>query len=172
MGAPPAPSLTEVTAYLKLTDAQVTSLTAIRQAEATANRTTMQDIQTKQKALHDALSSGKADALTLGNLLLDIQALQKKIADSHTSTQTQAVAVLTEAQKPLLKALQDAANLQPTIQQAGFLGLLTPPAGAGPGMGPMMGGPSMMGGPGMMGGHGAMPMGGGPGTTGRMGPRQ
>jgi len=156
-GAPPSDL---IKTYLNLTDAQIASLTQIRQQGGESRRTLSQDIRTKQQALHDALDKGTADATALGRLLLDIQTLQKKIADLDKSDQQLALNILTPAQKPLLKALQDAANLQPTIGQAAGLGLLDRPANAPlPGMGPGMPGMGPRMGPGMgMGGPGGMMM--------------
>jgi Spy/CpxP family protein refolding chaperone len=159
MPGPRLPPTDLVKSYLTLTDAQITSLTQIRQQGAESRRTAMQDIHTKQQALHDALDKGTGDATSLGRLLLDIQALQKKIADMDKSDQQLALNILTPPQKTQLKALQDAANLQPTIGQAAGLGLLDRPAqnampgagpgGMGPGMGMGMGSGMGMGGPGM-----------------------
>jgi len=140
---PGAPPTDLVKSYLTLTDAQIQSLTQIRQQGASSRMSIMQDIHTKQQALHDALDKGGASAMTLGQYLLDIQALQKKISDLDTTDRQLALNVLNDAQKTKVAALQTAADLAPTIGQAQALGLLTRPANAagapgGPGMGPMM----------------------------------
>jgi Spy/CpxP family protein refolding chaperone len=129
--------------YLSLTDAQVTALQQLRKQERQDLSATFQDLGAKQRALRDAIASSK-DAATIGQLQLDIETLRKKIQDTQTSYQAQAVNGLTADQKVKLQALQAAAALQPTIRQAGALNLLTPPAGAGPGgpggAGPRFGG--------------------------------
>jgi Spy/CpxP family protein refolding chaperone len=141
--------------YLNLTDTQITALNTIRQQAFQALQTARQDIATKQKALSDLLAVGTTDASAVGKAVLEIQALHKKLADAQKPYQDQAVAVLTADQKTKLKALDDASKLQPAIQQAAGLLLLTPPQnfapglGPGPGRGPMGRGPGP-GGPGMM----------------------
>jgi Spy/CpxP family protein refolding chaperone len=118
--------------YLSLTDAQVTALQQLRKQERQDLSATFQDLAAKQRALRDAVTSSK-DAATIGQLQLDIEGLRKKIQDTQTSYQAQAVNSLTADQKTKLQALQAAAALQPAIRQAGALNLLAPPAGAGPG---------------------------------------
>ncbi|MBL8296308.1 MAG: Spy/CpxP family protein refolding chaperone [Bryobacterales bacterium] len=159
-GGPGTPTFTEIKAYLTLTDSQVTSLQQLRQQEAEAVKTDMDTVRAKQTELRAAVDKG--DAATAGKLLVEISAIHKRIADARTRYYTNAVAVLTAAQKTKLQALEEAAKLMPTIGQARALNLLTQPerpAGAGPmGMGP--GGMGM--GPGGMGmGPGGMGFGGG-----------
>jgi len=136
---PPAPPTDTLKTYLSLTDAQVTALQQLRKQERQDLSATFQDLGAKQRALRDALTSSK-DAATIGQLQLDIESLRKKIQDTHTSYQAQAVNSLSGDQKTKLQALQAAAALLPAIRQAGALNLLTPPAGAGPG-GAARGGP-------------------------------
>lgn len=144
-----APTFTELKAYLTLTDAQVSSLQQLRQQEAEAVKADREAIQAKHVELRAAVE--KSDAATAGRLLIEIEAIRKRIGDIHTRYFNNAVAVLAPAQKTKLQALEEAAKLMPTIGQARALNLLTapePPAGAGPrGMGP--GGMGM--GPGPMG---------------------
>lgn len=132
------PPVDEVKTYLTLTDAQIQSLQQLRQQEAETAKGDMDTIRAKQTALRTAVNGN--DAATAGRLLLEIEALRKRGADTHTQYRTQAIAVLTAAQKTKLTALQDALKLQPAIGQALGLNLLTPPdppANAPRGMGPM-----------------------------------
>lgn len=133
-----APTFTELKAYLTLTDAQVTSLQELRRQEAEAVRADRETMQTKHSELRAAVE--KSDAETAGKLLIEIEAIRKRITDIHTRYYNSAVAVLTPAQKTKLQSLEEAAKLMPTIGQARALNLLTAPepaAGAGPrGMGP------------------------------------
>lgn len=136
-GTPPTPPTDQIKAYLALTDAQIQTLEGIRTAEREKLSTYMTQIQQKQTALQQALQQGST-AATVGQLLLDIQALHKQIDGLRSQFHDQAVATLTADQKTKLKALEDAAKLRLTIEQAIGLYLVTPetPAGVGPGMGP------------------------------------
>jgi len=132
-GPPAAPPIDAVKAYLSLTDSQLASLATIRQNEMKAIQSIMQDIATKEKALHDTLDKGTTDALAVGKQVLDIDALHKKADQAHTDAQAQAAAVLTAAQKTKLAALDAASKLRQEVQQAVMLDLLAPPQGGGPG---------------------------------------
>jgi Spy/CpxP family protein refolding chaperone len=149
------PPTDKIKAYLGLTDAQIQQLQALQQQKATTLQSTFQEIAQKQNSLQQQLASGSANAAALGTLLLDVENLRKKISQTDSTFQAQAVKLLDSAQTAKLKALQDAANLAPTIGQAGALQLLVPPENqpGGPGFGPRgFGGPV----PGM--GPGPMPM--------------
>ena len=130
--APPAPA--ELKAYLGLSDSQVQALQQIQQQEREALRTIHDEMAQKQKTLGDQLQAGGTDASALGRLLLDIQNLRKRIEDAQKTFQDQVSNQLTADQKAKLKALEEAAKLQPVIGQAMGLNLLTPPA-------PPLGGP-------------------------------
>ncbi len=139
---PRVASTDQVKAYLSLTDAQVTQLQQIEQDERTANQSVHQQIADKETALQTALGGTSPTAAELGNLLLDIKNLRAQIKQNRDKSQTQAVALLNDAQKPKLQALQDASSLEPAIRQATMLNLITPPTPpAGESVGPMMGGP-------------------------------
>jgi Spy/CpxP family protein refolding chaperone len=151
---PRTPPVDQVKTYLSLTDQQVQQLQQLITSERQANQTRQQEIQTKQTQLQQLLTANSNDAAALGRLLIDIQALRRQVETTHTNFQTQAVALLNDAQKTKLKALDDASKLAPTIGQAVSLNLLTParppnagapgiggpgpgPGGPGGGMGPM-----------------------------------
>ena len=144
------PQTDKVTAHLGLSSSQVSQLQQIRQDEFTANQTLHQQIADKESALRTALESSSPTAADLGSLVLDIKNLRDQLKQNRAKYQTQAVALLTDGQKPKLQALQDAASLAPTIRQAETLNLITPsadgqagPAGIGPSGGPA--GPMPMG---------------------------
>ena len=141
------PSIAEITTYLTLSATQVAQLQTIQKNEQTAIQTTAADIATKQQALQTALQKGGSSAAVLGQMLLDIEALRKKITDAQSAAQTSSLLVLNATQKDKLKTLDAASQLAPSIHEATMLNLLTPPASAnGPGAGPRgFGGP---GGPG------------------------
>ena len=163
---PAQPPITELQNYLSLTDSQVQALQTIQTQLRTSTASLRQQIAQKEQTLRTDLSAGNSSAVTLGQLLLDIQTLQKQITQAQTASQTQAAAVLNAAQKTKLQTVVDASKLQPQIRQAEMLDLIVPPQGAvGPGMGPMGGRGAGMGngvgngmGPGMgrMGGGGPM----------------
>ena len=124
----------QVQSYLSLTAAQIQSLQQLHQSEMTALKPIFDQIQQARQSLHTQLQSGSADATALGKLLLSIQSLEQQVSTSRTSLQQQATAVLTADQKTKLAALQNAASLMPTINEAMALNLLTPPKGAEFGM--------------------------------------
>ena len=136
---PQPPSLTELKAYLTLTDSQVTQLQSLVQAERQANQPRVQEINTKEQQLRTALNNNSNDAAALGRLLIDIQALRRQITTTSENFRSQAAALLNDTQRTKLRALDEAAKLAPSIQQAIAVNLLAPPpAGArGPGAPPM-----------------------------------
>lgn len=143
--APERPAQTsrfdELKAYLNLTDSQIQSIQQAQQKAMESQRSVLEQVQSKQQALHDLLDKGTSDAAAVGKLMLDIRAFQKQIEQARTATHTQLLGFLTADQKTKLAALEQAAKLWPLIQQGGMLGLLEPPA-PGPGF---PGGPGTMG---------------------------
>jgi len=130
-GQPPQPSFTELKAYLGLTDSQIQTIQQTRQTVLQANAALRDQAAAKQDALRKLLDAGSTDAAAIGRLVLESEALHKQIRTSMTALQTQLVNALTADQKTKLKALEDAAKLAPSIQQANMLGLLQPPADRG-----------------------------------------
>jgi hypothetical protein len=141
-----------------LTDAQVQSLQAIQQQQRQANTAAHQEMQTKQRALREAIAAGSTDAAAVGKLLLDIEATRKRIENSRGGYVDQAKNVLTAEQRTKLQALEAAQQLFDEAHQAVALNLLAAPMpGGGMGMGPALrlGGPAGRGmGPGGRGGPG------------------
>ena len=135
--APGPQSFTDVKAYLNLTDAQIQQIQAARQQSFDSAKTLQSQIQTKDQALRDLLDKGSTDSAAIGKAMLEINALRKQVKAVMDATQVRAVSFLSADQKTKLKALEDAAKLQPAIGQAAGLGLLQPPQGVpgGPGMG-------------------------------------
>jgi Spy/CpxP family protein refolding chaperone len=131
MAQPPTRDFTALKTYLGLTDAQVTSLTGVTQSERQASRGIATEAHTNRQAFEAASRSGTADAATLGNLMLAVQASDKKMQSLRAQYQSQAVGVLTADQQAKLKVLSDAAALMPHIHEATMLNLLTPAQGAG-----------------------------------------
>ncbi len=138
----------DIQAYLGLTDAQITQLQQLRANTAQTLRPIFQQIQAKETALRQALSAPGVNAATVGQMLLDIQALRPQITQAQQSLNQQAVALLTADQKTKLQTLVTAQQLEPDVRGAVGLGLLAPPANSAmsgmPGFG-FRGGPGAFG---------------------------
>ena len=131
MGGPgdlPSPPVSEVKTYLSLSDSQIQALQQLRKQQADGNSPIFDQMHQKQQALQDALSKSK-DAAVIGQAMLDIEGLRKQIQDNDKRFHDLAVNSLTADQKTKLAKLEEAAKLDPAIQQATGLNLLTPPAG-------------------------------------------
>lgn len=133
---PAAPRFDELKAYLNLTDSQVQSIQQAQQKAMESQRTAFEQIRTKHEAVRDMLDKGTSDAAAVGKLMLEIHALRKQAEQARATIRTQLVGFLTTEQKTKLAALEQAAKLQPAIQQAILLGLLTPPEPLAGGFGP------------------------------------
>jgi len=114
--------------YLGLSADQMATLESLRMNAQEESQPVFEAMRTKMQA-------GDANASTTA---------QKEIAAIREKYRTQAVAVLTDAQRTKLAALEEAAKLLPTITAASALNLLSTP-NQGLGMGGMgRGGASMM----------------------------
>ena len=141
---PPGPrDITELKAYLSLTDAQVTSLHDLNKAQRDSSRTIAEDLRSKHQALDAAVRSGSTDAATINSDALAVKAGEQKMLAIRQQYQAQAVATLSAAQQAKLKILVDAAALEPSIREASMLGLMDPPqpGRGGPGGGMFRRGP-------------------------------
>jgi hypothetical protein len=139
-GAPNlTPNVADLRTYLTLTDAQVTSLQNLRTQQMTATQADQTEIRTKQTQLQQLLTAGTT-AQAAGQILLDIEAIRRRLNDAATRYNTQALAVLTAAQRTQLATLTTAASLDDEIQQATLLNLILNQRGAGVGPGPGFGG--------------------------------
>ena len=125
---PVTPALSDLQKYLNLTDPQVTSLESIMQQQQQAQSQIYQQISQKQQALETLLESVNPDPRSVGQLTIDIQALQKQAANQSAEPyHTQALAVLNPAQTNLLAALSNAFALQTPAWQAVTVNLITAP---------------------------------------------
>jgi hypothetical protein len=77
--------------------------------------------------LNQLLEAGNASAAQVGQLMLDIQALQKQTTSSDGPYKTQSLNVLTADQKAKLPKLTEALQLQPAVGEAGMLLLIDYP---------------------------------------------
>jgi len=125
-----AVNTTAVQTYLGLSADQMATLESLR-------NNAQEETQPVFVAMREKMQAGDANASVTA---------QKEIAAIREKYKAQAVAVLTDAQRTKLAALEEAAKLLPTITAASSLNLLsTPNQGMGAGMGgPGRGGASMM----------------------------
>ncbi|MDX2150149.1 MAG: periplasmic heavy metal sensor [Bryobacteraceae bacterium] len=119
-----APRLDSLKEYLSLTDAQVTQLTQLRTQQFEANRGLREELSAKSRALRDLLNAPSPNAAAIGQAMLELQAIRKKLEGSNETRQSQAQNILTAPQKEKLKELEAAAALQDEIRQAAAVGLL------------------------------------------------
>ena len=108
----------DLKAFLSLTDAQVTALTANLDNQSRALSNIYNQINEKYATLYQLLESGGGTATQLGQMLIDIQGLQRQIPQVDRPFRTQAANVLTTDQKNKLPALVEAMRLQPSVWQA------------------------------------------------------
>src|SRR5262245_4937376 len=120
----PAQVYNDIKAYLSLTDAQLQSLQAIQDSRSQAQQAIYNQISQKYTTLNQLLEAGNASAVQVGQLLLDINALQKQTTGNDGPYKTQALNVLTADQKAKLPKLTEALQLQPAAGQAGMLLLI------------------------------------------------
>src|SRR2546421_6756942 len=99
---PTEPYYVEIKAYLSLTDAQIQSLQTIQNNRNQAQQNIWIQIGQKNTTLYQLLDSGTASAAQLGQILLDIQSLQKQLPLNDGPYKSQALNVLTADQKAKL----------------------------------------------------------------------
>jgi Spy/CpxP family protein refolding chaperone len=137
----PPQSYPDVKQYLGLTDAQMQSLQTIQDSRSRALQALYEQIGQKNQALYQLVNSDTGTAAQIGQLMLDIRALEKQIPLADGPYKTQSINVLTPEQKAKLPKLVEAASLQPAAGQAGSLLLIDwpqyriLPAGGAPGLG-------------------------------------
>ena len=124
------PVYAQLKAYLNLTDTQLQNLLSIQASRNNAQQAIYKQIADKQTQLNTLLSQGTTDALTVGQLEIDINNLRKQLPNS--SYRSQALAVLTPDQVAKLPSLVNALQLQTTAWQANALYLIDAPALNGP----------------------------------------
>lgn len=122
------PVYAQLKAYLNLTDTQVQNLLSIQASRNNAQQAIYKQIADKQTQLNTLLSQGTTDALTVGQLEIDINNLRKELPLPNSPYRTQALAVLTPDQVAKLPSLVTALQLQTTAWQANALDLIDAPA--------------------------------------------
>jgi Spy/CpxP family protein refolding chaperone len=113
--------------YLTLSDAQVGSLQQIQQQRQNAERAVYEQIRERQVQLNTLLRQGSNDAANIGRLMVEINNLQRQLPLPGTGYRSQALAILTEAQKTKLPALVEALRLGLAGNEAVNLNLIDRP---------------------------------------------
>jgi hypothetical protein len=113
----PAPS-SALVQYLGLSAAQLQALQDIQKSQTSANQAIYKQISDKQTEINNLIAAGSNDALTIGQLTIDINNLRKQLQTSGAPFRDQALAVLTPDQKNKLPGLTSALLLQPAAYQA------------------------------------------------------
>jgi Spy/CpxP family protein refolding chaperone len=126
-----SPPIAELKQYLNLTDSQVSSLESIVQQKTQAQQQISAQISQKYQALQALLQSPSPDPNAVGQIMIDIQNLQKKLTPSTEPYHTEALAVLTPSQATLLANLNTALQLQTAANEAVNVNLLVRPNPAG-----------------------------------------
>jgi Spy/CpxP family protein refolding chaperone len=124
---PPIAGFTELQQYLGLTDQQVQDLRAIQTERDKALQTLFQQSATKQNELNQLLQSNSLDYARIGQLMVEINNLQKQYPGPIEPYRSQALGLLNPPQKTKLQALADAMNLAVPADEAVQLNLLDRP---------------------------------------------
>lgn len=126
--------------YLGLSDTQVAGLRQARTDAREQSKPTMQANAQKARDLRAEMSKANPDSNTVGRLMTEMKQSRDQGLASQSQVRDKSLAILTEAQKAKLKALEDAASLQDAVREARASGLIgTPASTGGPGT-PMMNG--------------------------------
>ncbi len=123
--------------YLGLTDTQVAALKQARADAFEQAKPNRQENAQKARDLQAEMSKANPDPTTVGRLMTELKQARGQGSAAQAQIRDKSLAVLTDAQKAKLKALEDAAALQGAIHEARMSGLITAPAapaGNGPGM--------------------------------------
>lgn len=122
--------------YLGLSDTQVAALRQARTDAFEQAKPTMKENAQKARDLRAEMNKANPDPNTVGRLMTEMKQSREQNRTSQTQIRDKSLAVLTEAQKAKLKALEDAAALQEAVHEARMSGLLNGPADST--AGPMM----------------------------------
>lgn len=131
VAAPPPPPFQQVRAYLALTDAQFTQLIQHLSDFTRFVSQRQQRMFQVQSEITDETAKIPLDPPALGIRYAEIETICRNVNDESAAVQTRNLALLTDAQKLKLKALEDAYKLLPAINDAQNAGLLSPPGSHG-----------------------------------------
>jgi hypothetical protein len=118
---------TELKTYLNLSDAQVQSLRDVQTQRSNADQAIYRQISERQQALNSLLQANSTDITRIGQLMVDINRLQKQVPTSGEPYRSQALNVLNPDQKAKLPSLVTALQLQSPASQAAGLNLIDGP---------------------------------------------
>lgn len=134
--------LDQLKSYLSLTDAQVETIRQSMKDQHEAMRTNMESMRAKRQALRTQMHSDNADPAALGQAMVEMKNARKAMQASRKAAADKLIATLTPEQKAKLDSLKESAKNGGAVHEAMRLGLIDPPAGAGPdGEGRRSGGP-------------------------------
>lgn len=118
----PPVRLGDLTSYLGLSEQQAARLQQVYQARQQVLHQLWDQISARQRELDELLNSAAPDAVTAGNLMIEIQSAPRQIRD--TLTHEAARSVLNDQQRRKLAALETALRLRPALDQAIQTGLI------------------------------------------------
>ena len=114
--------------FLGLSDTQVTALKQVRTDAFDQSKPNRQENAQKARDLRTEMAKTNPDSATVGRLMTELKQARSQSASTLSQIHDQSLAVLTDAQKAKLKALEDAAALQSAVREARMAGLLAPSA--------------------------------------------
>jgi len=116
-----------VASFLGFTEAQTAQFESLFGQFQTTLHGLQEQIGARQSQLDILLSQPNPNPAVVGTLLLQIHALQQKVAQAIRSFQSQFAALLTEEQKQKVQAVTLASQLQPVVGAFVALYLVPPP---------------------------------------------
>jgi Spy/CpxP family protein refolding chaperone len=123
--------------FLGLTDDQQQKLEDLSKRLREKAGASMQDLESKQKALRLRLASNDNDALATGKALLALEVAKRNTEKTSGELRAEAMQLLTDDQREKLNALEQAAKLHPLARQAMSMFLIPPPDSVLNGSGPL-----------------------------------
>ena len=138
-GPVPLPPFQQVKVYLGLTDTQLTQIVINLNDYGRLVAQRQQRVFQVQSEIQVETAKSPLDPAALGIRYAEIEAICRNVRDEANAAQSRNLAVLTDAQKAKLKALDDAYKLFPIISEAQNAGLLTPPGPYSPYLAPWFG---------------------------------
>lgn len=131
------PAAANLQEYLSLSDAQRKTLGELQARMRVKARASVQELESKQKALRTQLASGDIDALTVGKLYISLELAKGKAESTSEELRNEALAQLTVEQRAKLSKLEEAQRMQPLVREAVGMFLLPPPNEILTGTGPL-----------------------------------
>ncbi|MBL8230861.1 MAG: hypothetical protein JNL98_20370 [Bryobacterales bacterium] len=123
----PLPVNDQLKSYLNLTDGQIAGLQQVQTRKHEAEKKLYDEIGEKSRTLSGLLQNNSTDAARIGQLMIDIQRLQKQVPVQGEPYRSQSLAVLSQEQRSKLPALVQAMQLQQAAWQAVNFNLIDSP---------------------------------------------